>query len=101
MRYRNKRAQKLFKTEPRSKYGMDFDCPAEDEWVFRLIAAIIVRAREDYVLGDDTVPSFVYSDWFAAITEIDPDWFMERLVKARMEKSRKYNSRDWREKFDR
>lgn len=99
MKLRNKRG---FKPEPRKQYGMDgFNCPAEDEWVFRLITAIILRAREDYVLGDDTVPSFVYSDWFAAITEIDPDWFMERLVKARREKSRKYNCRDWREKFDR
>lgn len=101
MRYRNKRAQKLFKTEPRSKYGMNFNCPVEDEWVFRLIAAIIVRAREDYVIGDDSVKDFVYSDWFKAITDIDPDWMMEQMNKARREKNRKYNSRDWRDKFDR
>jgi hypothetical protein len=101
MRYRNKRAQNLFKPEPKNGYGMEFNCPVEDEWVFRLIAAIIVRAREDYVLGDDTVRSFVYSDWFATITEIDPEWFMKQLIKARRDKSRKYNCRDWRDKFDR
>lgn len=100
MRYRNKRAQKLFKTEPRSKYGMDSDCPVEDEWVFRLIAAIIIRAREDYVLGDDEVECFVYSNWFATITDVNQDWFMEQLRKARRDKNRKYNSRDWSEKFD-
>ena len=101
MRYRSTRGKRRNIPDPRNLYGMNFNCPVEDEWVFRLIAAIIVRAREDYVLGDDTVPSFVYSYRFAAITEIDPDWFMERLVKARREKSRKYNCRDWREKFDR
>lgn len=101
MRYRNKRAQNLFKPEPKKGYGMEFNCPAEDEWVFRLIAAIIVRAREDYVLGDDSVKDFVYSDWFKAITDIDPDWMMEQMNKARREKNRKYNSRDWRDRFDR
>lgn len=101
MRFKNKRAQMLFKVEPRTQYGMEFDCPVEDEWVFRLIAAIIVRAREDFVLGDDTVRDFVYSDWFATLTEVDPDWMMEQLCKARRYKNRKYNSRDWRERFDR
>lgn len=115
MRFRNKRAQKLFKPEPRKQYGMDdFNCPVEDEWVFRLIAAIIVRAREDYVLSCerseskrntnfylDDVESFVYSKWFATLSDIDPDWFMEQLRKARREQNRKYNSRDWRDRFDR
>jgi len=100
MRYRNKRAQNLFKPEPRSKYGMDFNCPVEDEWVFRLISAIIIRAREDYVLGDDEVEWFVYSNWFATITDVDQDWFMEQLRKARREQNRKYNRRDWRDKVD-
>ena len=101
MRYRSTRGKRRDIPDPRNLYGMNFNCPVEDEWVFRLIAAIIVRAREDYVLGDDTVRSFVYSDWFATITEIDPEWFMKQLIKARREKSRKYNCRDWRDKFDR
>lgn len=101
MRYRSTRGKRRNIPDPRNLYGMNFNCPVEDEWVFRLIAAIIVRAREDYVLGDDTVRSFVYSDWFATITEIDPEWFMKQLIKARRDKSRKYNCRDWRDKFDR
>lgn len=101
MRYRSTRGKRRDIPDPRNLYGMNFNCPVEDEWVFRLIAAIIVRAREDYVLGDDTVRSFVYSDWFATITEIDPEWFMKQLIKARRDKSRKYNCRDWRDKFDR
>lgn len=101
MRYRSTRGKRRDIPDPRNLYGMNFNCPVEDEWVFRLIAAIIVRAREDYVLGDDTVRSFVYSDWFATITEIDPEWFMKQLIKARRGKSRKYNCRDWRDKFDR
>ena len=101
MRYRSTRGKRRDIPDPRNLYGMNFNCPVEDEWVFRLIAAIIVRARDDYVLGDDTVRSFVYSDWFATITEIDPEWFMKQLIKARRDKSRKYNCRDWRDKFDR
>lgn len=101
MRYRSTRGKRRDIQDPRNLYGMNFNCPVEDEWVFRLIAAIIVRAREDYVLGDDTVRSFVYSDWFATITEIDPEWFMKQLIKARRDKSRKYNCRDWRDMFDR
>ena len=101
MRYRSTRGKRRDIPDPRNLYGMNFNCPVEDEWVFRLIAAIIVRAREDYVLGDDTVRSFVYSDWFATITEIDPEWFMKQLIKARRDKSRKYNCRDWRDKNDR
>lgn len=101
MRYRSTRGKRRDIPDPRNLYGMNFNCPVEDEWVFRLIAAIIVRAREDYVLGDDTVRSFVYSDWFATITEIDPEWFMKQLIKARRDKSRKYNCRDWRDKSDR
>lgn len=101
MRYRSTRGKRRDIPDPRNLYGMNFNCPVEDEWVFRLIAAIIVRAREDYVLGDDTVRSFVYSDWFATITEIDPEWFMKQLIKARRDKNRKYNCRDWRDKFDR
>ena len=100
MRYRSTRGKRRDIPDPRNLYGMNFNCPVEDEWVFRLIAAIIVRAREDYVLGDDTVRNFVYSDWFATITEIDPEWFMKQLIKARRDKSRKYNCRDWRDKFD-
>jgi hypothetical protein len=80
---------------------MGVDCSDEDEWVFRLIAAIIVRAREDYVLGDDSVETFVYSNWFRSITSVDPDWMMKQMRKARREKNRKYNSRDWRDRFDR
>lgn len=99
MRYRSNRSRKNFKPAPRNHYGMDYNCGAEDEWVFRLIAAIIVRAREDYVLGDDDVERFVYSDWFATIADVDPDWLMEQLRKARSEKNRKYNSRDWRDKL--
>lgn len=101
MRYRSTRGKRRDIPDPRNLYGMNLNCPVEDEWVFRLIAAIIVRAREDYVLGDDTVRSFVYSDWFATITEIDPEWFMKQLIKARRDKSRKYNCRDWRDKSDR
>lgn len=101
MRYRSTRGKRRDIPDPRNLYGMNFNCPVEDEWVFHLIAAILVRAREDYVLGDDTVRSFVYSDWFATITEIDPEWFMKQLIKARRDKSRKYNCRDWRDKFDR
>ena len=114
MRFRNKRAQNLFKREPTTSYGMEFNCPVEDEWVFRLIAAIIVRAREDYVLSCerseskrktnfylDDVERFVYSKWFATLSDIDPDWLMEQLRKARREQNRKYNSRDWRDRFDR
>lgn len=101
MRYRSTRGKRRDIPDPRNLYGMNFNCPVEDEWVFRLIAAIIVRAREDYVLGDDTVRSFVYSDWFATITEIDPEWFMKQLIKARRDKSRKYNCRGWRDKSDR
>lgn len=101
MRYRSTRGKRRDIPDPRNLYGMNFNCPVEDEWVFRLIAAIIVRAREDYVIGDDSVKDFVYSDWFKAITDIDPDWMMEQMNKARREKNRKYNSRDWRDKFDR
>lgn len=97
------------------KQLMTADCKAEDEWVYRLIAAIIARAFEDYLLSSEKpdkatkrteryyylqdVTDFVYSDWFAALTDIDPDWLIGEFKKARREKKGRYNSNDWRFKI--